>query len=204
MKKKVYLVRHAQSHPSRRLPTAQWPLSQKGTVQATQLTDLLAPLGIEQVFSSPYLRCLQTIRPFTNALGMTIEERHGLREIEIIQTLRDDFYDIWCRSWEDFDYALSGSESNRKAQERFLGAVQSVIDESAHETLGICAHGGVIGLLLNAVDADAGRQQAEALTNPDVIRVIVDGAHWTWDREFQLRGLLALASLHDETPINRE
>ena len=171
-------------------------------VQAIQLAELLAPLVIEQLYSSPYLRCVQTIGPFAETMSMKIEQRRGLHEREISKRLIEDFYAVWCESWEDFDFALPGCESNRQAQSRFLEAVRTVVRGSPYQTIGICAHGAVIGLLLHSIGNGVGREDAERLTNPDVIRVVIDGEHWNWDREFQLPGLLALTSRPDETPID--
>lgn len=202
MKKTIYFIRHAQSHPSRSLPTAQWPLSTSGMIQANQLVDVLKTLDIEQVFSSPYLRCLQTIGPFARCAGMPIEQRTDLREVEIIKTLRTDFSVIWQRAWEDFTFALPECESHGQAQNRFLRAVESVLLESSGETIAICAHGAVIGLLLHAIEPGSGRKQADALTNPDVLCVDVHGKDWTWNRTFQLPGLAQVVTHHAETPID--
>jgi len=147
---------------------------------------------------------MQTIEPFAEATSLKIEQRLGLHEREISKTLIKDFYAVWCRSWEDFDFSLPGCESNRQAQTRFLETVQSVTRECQSQTIGICAHGAVIGLLLNTRDAEVGREQAEALTNPDVLRVVVDGENWQWESEFQLSGLRAVSSLHDETTLDTD
>ena len=45
-------------------------------------------------------------------------------------------------------------------------------------------------------------EQADALTNPDVIRIDIDDDDWSWDREFQLPGLLEIVSRPQETPID--
>ena len=200
----LYLVRHAQSHPSRDLPTAKWPLSELGMIQANQLIDVLNPLGIDQVFSSPYLRCLQTIGPFARSAGLPIERRTDLREVDIINSLRTDFSDIWQRAWEDFSFALPDCESHGEAQKRFLAAVGSILLESSGKTIAICAHGAVIGLLLHAIEPHSGRQQADVLTNPDVLCVDIHGDNWTWDRAFKLPGLSQVVSHHTETPIDWE
>jgi 2,3-bisphosphoglycerate-dependent phosphoglycerate mutase len=204
MKKTIYFVRHAQSRPSHSLPTAQWPLSTNGMIQANQLVDVLPTLGIEQVFSSPYLRCLQTIGPFSQHAGLTVEQRDDLHEVEIIKELRSDFSEIWARAWKDFDFSLPECESHGHAQRRFLNATKSVLLESRASTIAICAHGAVIGLLLHAIEPGSGREQADALTNPDVLRIISDDEIWTWDRTFRLPGLSNIVSHHAETPIDWE
>ncbi|MFC2079207.1 histidine phosphatase family protein [Candidatus Bipolaricaulota bacterium] len=202
MKKTIYFVRHAQSAPSNSLPDSEWPLSRTGKEQSIKLAALLVPLGIERIVSSPYVRCLRTIEPFADAVGMKVEQRLGLHERRISKTLIEDFYSVWCQSWDDFDFALPGCESNHQAQQRFLEAVRVVIRECESQTIGICAHGAVIGLLLHAIADGAGREQAEALTNPDVLRVVVDGEAWNWDRSFQLPGLHFVSSHHADTPID--
>ena len=202
MKKTLYFIRHAQSRPSIRISDARWPLSERGLAQASQLPDLLKPLGIGQLFSSPYLRCMQTIGPFAKAVNLDIEQRQGLHERMISKTLIEDFIPIWHQSWDDFDFALPGCESNRQAQSRFLAAVREIVRESSAETVGICSHGAVMGLLIHALEDGTGREQADALTNPDVIRIDIDDDDWSWDREFQLPGLLEIVSRPQETPID--
>ena len=69
------------------------------------------------------------------------------------------------------------------------------------QTIGVCAHGNVIGLFLNHLDARNGRETAERLTNPDVLRLHTDGNAIVWERTFRLPGLLELATDPADTPI---
>jgi len=202
MRKTLYFIRHAQSYPSRRIPDAQWPLSERGLAQAAQLPELLIPLGIEQLFSSPYLRCIQTIGPFAKTVNLDIEQRKGLHERLISKMLIEDFTSVWHQSWVDFDFALPGCESNRQAQSQFLAAVREIVRESTAETVGICAHGAVMGLLLHTITDGSGRELTDALTNPDVIRIDIDNDVWNGNRQFQIPGLIEILSHHQETPID--
>ena len=65
--KTLYLIRHAQSLPIAQRGFAGWPLSEVGRAQAEELVELLGPLRIEQVFSSPFTRALNTAAPFREA-----------------------------------------------------------------------------------------------------------------------------------------
>lgn len=38
--KTLYLIRHAQSHPSSRVPEKEWPLSERGKYQAKELAPI--------------------------------------------------------------------------------------------------------------------------------------------------------------------
>jgi 2,3-bisphosphoglycerate-dependent phosphoglycerate mutase len=203
MDKTLYLIRHAQSHPQWSCPNSEWPLSAKGEKQAKALADLLTPLGIERIVSSPFLRCLQTIGPFAKKQSIEIDIEPDLRERLITLTIVEDFQDIWRRSWEDFDFALPGCESSTIAQRRFVQAVTSISERYSDNTIAICAHGNVIGLFLNSIDNAVGREQAEAFRNPDVIKIDVRAGTFSWDRYFSVVGLEKTATEHGETPVDK-
>lgn len=56
------------------------PLSQRGLRQANCLKDRLVNTNIKHIFCSPYIRCLQTVTPLAEALGIPIKVEHGLGE----------------------------------------------------------------------------------------------------------------------------
>ena len=200
MNNTIYLVRHAQSHPTKSRHYSDWPLSAKGRRQAEMLAGLLEDLDIQHIASSPFIRCLHTIDPFARRRSIDVEVVYDLRERLITKEIIDGFYDVWCRSWDDFEFALPGCESSADAQVRFVRAVSAIADRTTHQTA-VCSHGNVIGLLLNYIDSTAGRKEAEGLTNPDVVKVIMQNDTLVWDRSFRLDGLVQFATDHRETPF---
>jgi 2,3-bisphosphoglycerate-dependent phosphoglycerate mutase len=126
-----------------------------------------------------------------------------LRERLVAKTLVDGFYDIWCKSWQDFDFALPGCETSRQAQRRFLDVITRISDTKAGKVLVISTHGNVIGLFLNSIDSRVGRNEAEELLNPDVVRVVRNDGGFCWDRAFELPGLREIATSHQETPVEK-
>ncbi len=78
----IYLVRHGKAGSRRdwKGPDDERPLSKRGRRQAEGLVDLLTDVGLATVFSSPSLRCLQTVEPLAERLGVTVEARPELRE----------------------------------------------------------------------------------------------------------------------------
>jgi 2,3-bisphosphoglycerate-dependent phosphoglycerate mutase len=203
MKTTLFLIRHAQSHPSTELHHSEWPLSAVGRGQAARLAEMLGILKIEVVFSSPFIRCRQTIEPFVSRGGLALYVNEDLRERLVTKQIIDGFDKIWRRSWEDFDYTLPGCESSAAAQRRFVEAVQRIAESNRGRTIGISSHGAVIALFLNWIDAGVGIRDAEELTNPDVIKVEWDGEGYLWDRRFVLPGIETIATDHRETPIDR-
>ena len=78
----VFLVRHA--HAGDR---GDWqaddrlrPLTKKGSKQARAIADQLEPLGVRRLISSSYLRCVQTLEPLAERLGLEIEKDDRLAE----------------------------------------------------------------------------------------------------------------------------
>jgi 8-oxo-dGTP diphosphatase len=76
-----YLVRHAKAGSRERwtAPDRDRPLSPPGRVQADALAGLLGPTT-RTVISSPYVRCVETVAPLAEALGLRLEEDDRLAE----------------------------------------------------------------------------------------------------------------------------
>jgi 8-oxo-dGTP diphosphatase len=79
---RVYLVRHAHAgdRESFHGPDQARPLSEKGHRQAAGLVQQLQDADPGRVTSSPYLRCVQTVEPLAEALGLKVEEESSLAE----------------------------------------------------------------------------------------------------------------------------
>jgi 8-oxo-dGTP pyrophosphatase MutT (NUDIX family)/phosphohistidine phosphatase SixA len=78
----AFLIRHAKAGSR-----SEWseddrvrPLSKKGRAQAEGIARGLATLEVTRIISSPYVRCVQTVRPLALASGIPIEERDELAE----------------------------------------------------------------------------------------------------------------------------
>jgi len=56
------------------------PLDARGRRQAADLAELLRPLGVRRVVSSPYVRCMETVRPLAVALELQLEADDRLAE----------------------------------------------------------------------------------------------------------------------------
>lgn len=194
----LYLVRHAQSMPTKSRFFSEWPLSPTGARQAEQLAELLTPLGITRVFSSPFIRSVETAKPFTESNGLQITLVDELRE-RLITSVGPPSDEVWCKGWEDFDFSPQGCETSRAAQTRMCRAVHEIA-QTTEEVTAIFTHGNVIGLFLHSLASGFGRKETEALTNPDVLKIDRREGVLTWDRNFRPAGLDRLATAHGQTP----
>jgi 8-oxo-dGTP diphosphatase len=56
------------------------PLDARGRRQAAELVELLRPLEVRRVVSSPYVRCVETVEPLAAALRLPVEQDERLAE----------------------------------------------------------------------------------------------------------------------------
>jgi len=76
-----YLVRHAKAGSRERwtAPDRDRPLTEAGRVQAAALVAVIGR-AVRSVKSSQYKRCIETVQPLADALGLRVEEEPRLAE----------------------------------------------------------------------------------------------------------------------------
>lgn len=186
----IYLLRHAQTIPSNDISRAEWALSSTGKEQAEQLIDRLVPLGIDEVFSSPLRRAVETVVPFAGRLGLTIQTERAFGEQNACPNYMPpaEFQTLIAKYWQDVDFALEGAESLSQCQKRMLEGIRMV--EKAHKgkNILISSHGEAIGALLKAFDSEYGYDDWARMNMPDVFKLVFspDGtAQWDDDYKFE-------------------
>jgi 2,3-bisphosphoglycerate-dependent phosphoglycerate mutase len=146
----LVLVRHAQSAPDRALPERDWPLSELGRQQAANLTAALQELGVDALASSPFIRAVDTLRPYAEATGLPIAIDEDLRERSLGGWLTDiaEVEAAVRRMHADLDFRLEGGETGRACIARFDAALARVVEANPGRTIAVGSHGGVLGHLL--------------------------------------------------------
>jgi len=78
----ILLVRHASAGSRQRWKgkDRDRPLDKRGRRQATELVALLGGYPIGRIMSSPYRRCIESVQPLSELLGLPIEPREELAE----------------------------------------------------------------------------------------------------------------------------
>ena len=197
----LYLIRHAQARPLPEQPEPDWALSPVGERQARGLVPVLAGLGLQRLYSSPFRRCRETLAPFAAAAGLAVELDPGLRERRIAAQWVGDFREAWQRSWADFSFALEGGETSLVCRTRIAGAVAAIVARHPGETLGLASHGNALGLFLNVVEPAFGVAEASRMRTPELVRVTHADGRYAWDRAFAPGAAFdALATDFRETP----
>ena len=79
----VYVVRHGKAGHRETWAgddDTQRPLTKAGRRQAEALADRLAGAGVKTLLSSPYVRCVQSLEPLADRLGLPIKTDDRLAE----------------------------------------------------------------------------------------------------------------------------
>lgn len=161
--KQVFVVRHceAEGQPD------QAPLTQNGMIQAEHLSDFLSDFNIERIVSSPYLRAIQSAKPFSKRTNLNIEIDQRLMERVLSTNHLPDWYDKLKQTFVDYDLTFPGGESSRIAMKRMI-AVLNDIQANTYSRTVIFTHGNILALLLNYYNENFGFETWAKMTNPDV------------------------------------
>lgn len=167
----IYMVRHGDSL---RTGVDEWTrgLSPKGEEDALRVTECLKDEGIDVMYSSPYIRAVNTIADLADKLEQDIILVNDLREkvwMEGEQQLPDgELYQVLQKMYTDPDYALPGGESNRECQTRAVKALQDILRTHEGKKVAIGTHGMVMSLMMGYYDPEYGLDFLMQTTKPDI------------------------------------
>lgn len=160
----LWLIRHGESIGNRDKIYQghnDLPLSPTGYVQADLLAERLKALHLHRpfaaIYSSDLQRAMQTAKPISQAIGLTIQPQPALREIDVgewsgltFTDIQTRFPDEWTASYPvmDPDRVRGGGESYRQAQARTVQAIRSIAANHCGERVLVIFHGGVLQAVL--------------------------------------------------------
>ncbi|HFK1509197.1 MULTISPECIES: histidine phosphatase family protein [Bacillus cereus group] len=168
----IYFVRHA--HSTYTKEERERPLSEKGHLDAENVTHLLKDKHIDVVISSPYKRAIQTVQGIANTYHVSIEIEEDLRERLLSSEPVADFNDAIENVWEDWSFAHEGGESNDVAQRRAVICLQNILKKYEDKNIVIGTHGNIMVLLMNYFDSKYDLQFWKTLHMPDVYKLTFD------------------------------
>jgi 2,3-bisphosphoglycerate-dependent phosphoglycerate mutase len=148
----VYFIRHAQSDYTIKEDNIR-PLTTKGLEDTEKITETLKDKKITKIYSSPYLRTIDTVKDLTEKLKLDILVIEDFYERRVGEWV-ENFYEYARRQWEDFNYKLENGESLREVQERNISALHSVLKESNGMNIVIRTHGTALSTIINYYDTD--------------------------------------------------
>ncbi|HEB2431634.1 TPA: histidine phosphatase family protein [Bacillus cereus] len=168
----IYFVRHA--HSTYTKEERERPLSEKGYLDAENVTRLLKDKHIEVVISSPYKRAIQTVQGIANTYKLLIQTEEDLRERLLSTEPVSNFNDAMQNVWEDWSFAYEGGESNDVAQRRAVICMQNILKQYEGKNIVIGTHGNIMVLLMNYFNSKYDLEFWKTLHMPDVYQLNFD------------------------------
>jgi broad specificity phosphatase PhoE len=160
---KLYFVRHGESTAN-----VLWefsnngfkhPLTERGIEQAQTVAQELFGLEVEQIFSSPVIRAVQTAQILAESLHAPLEFTEALREwsVGIYEGTTDPLgwrlHDQVMEDWsvnQNYDSKMPGGESFHEIQARFTPFIEGLVRErgKSNENIILVGHGGLYHAIL--------------------------------------------------------
>jgi 2,3-bisphosphoglycerate-dependent phosphoglycerate mutase len=177
----VILVRHAQpvEFGTPGYADDDRPLSDAGRAAAEELAAEFDGYGLTAIYSSPYLRAVQTVHALAMRRGLKVQLIPDLRERRLSRAPLEDWRATLEQAWADADFAPPGGETGRDAQRRAVATLDLL--RSRHPDGGrlvLGSHGNLIGLILQALEPGVDFAFHMAMPNPAVYRLNHDGTRW--------------------------
>jgi 2,3-bisphosphoglycerate-dependent phosphoglycerate mutase len=173
---KVLLVRHASPvlPGTSGLDDHQRPLTPDGVRDAQSLADTLEDTQIHAVYSSPYARAIQTVKPFAQSRSLEVQTITDFREHALAGELLPDWRVSLELAWKDFDHRFPGGETMRETQARGWNALGKIRIEHPNGGVVIGGHGTIFSLLLNAIEPRVDCEFQLAMPMPAVYTISHD------------------------------
>jgi len=165
---RLYFVRHGESEANLLHEFSnsgrKHPLTEKGLTQARALAQTLAGLEgppVEQVYTSPVLRAVQTAQIVAESLGVPLEITEALREwnVGIFEgTDSPTGWELHRQVQEDWfvhrqlDHKMPGGESFLEIRDRFVPFIEKLVRQGRpDQAVVLVSHGGLYGAMLPAI-----------------------------------------------------
>lgn len=175
METTIYFVRHAQRDFSIKEDRIS-PLSDKGKKDSEAVREYLKDKEIDILYSSPYLRAVETLKPFSLYSGLDINPVEDFRERNIGGWV-EDFNAHSTKEWYDFSYKNENGESLYETQKRNISALKAVIQENTGKNIAIGTHGTALSTIINYYNPTFLQRDFKRIVDktPFIVKMIFEG-----------------------------
>jgi 2,3-bisphosphoglycerate-dependent phosphoglycerate mutase len=169
--KTIYFVRHCTADGQHK----DSPLTTVGMRQAHLLSVFLSEqnISVDKIISSPYLRAIESIKPYAEFVNKNIEIDQRLQERILSDEPIDDWMEVLEHSFNDHQYSLPGGESADDAIRRANTVLEPLYTNEHIKNIILVSHGNLLALLFQQFDKDFGFHQWKEMSNPDVFKLEV-------------------------------
>lgn len=163
--KQIYFIRH--SLKDRQIKKQDAPLSQEGQSLAELLPAVFSDIAVDTIYSSPYIRSIDTVKPIAESKGLPIiiKDSLGERKVGTSVTPVDNFAET---QWNDFDFKLENGESLNEVKIRLLAALDDCLKQEDHVMI-IGGHSTAFAVLFHTLThGKFGYQEYKKMPSPGI------------------------------------
>ncbi|QWH18789.1 histidine phosphatase family protein [Bacillus mycoides] len=170
----IYMVRHGES-PKLEGDERTRGLTEKGTLDAHKVTEILKTEGIDTFISSPYKRAMLTIEKSANFHEKEIVVYENLKECRFLsedKIISDkEVYPLVKKMFSNPDFTLIGGESYVDCQRRVVKILKEILIDFQGHKIVVGTHGLVMTLMMNHFDNQYGLEFLMNTSKPDVYKL---------------------------------
>lgn len=172
----IYFVRHAQCDNSVHDDLTR-PLTPKGMLDRTLVTNYLESKEISVVISSPYKRAYDTVAHFAEQNNLDVICIDKFKERRMADVWIDDFDAYARKQWADFTYTLNSGESLSNVQARNIEALREVLFTYPDKNIAVGTHGTALSTIVNYFDKSFAYENFAAIVSlmPWIVHFGFDG-----------------------------
>ncbi|MBO0428928.1 histidine phosphatase family protein [Vagococcus fluvialis] len=164
--KNIYFVRHSLRDFTIR-DDKSVPLTSDGKNLARKLVPFFLDKNIEKIYTSPYLRAVQTIEPVASELNIKPIQIEDLRERNVGKWV-ENFSEFSRNQWNDFDFKLENGESLNEVKNRMLATFDNILKEQDSNVI-ISGHGTSLAILFHEItEGKFGFREFNEMKMPDI------------------------------------
>ncbi|MCQ4725060.1 histidine phosphatase family protein [Anaerotignum faecicola] len=164
---KLYLIRHGETEWNKAKRFQGWTdieLSQEGRRQASLLGERFKKIDIDEIYSSPLKRAVETARPIADIKGLEIKTNENFKEINFGEWEGMTAKEISTKYGKSFDEFIKypengtfpGDISFAHVTERIKIGLRDVLDGKDDKNIAIVSHGGIVRLIIKYLMAFEG------------------------------------------------
>ena len=179
--KRIVLIRHGKAAMVGK--DHERVLDEDGIIQAKSLKAKLVSLGLKcsKIYSSPFNRAIQTIKPFSEInKDVIIEQKKELEEIHMPKDQNLSKHQIIEKMWSDENFKILDGVSHKDHFEKIKPFLSEIFQsfKSNKKDLVIISHGVLIGLILKFFfKIKFNFNDWKTMTMPDIYFLIFDDSN---------------------------
>lgn len=167
--KTIYLVRHAEPNFENHDDKSR-ELSFNGLIDRNNVTKYFENIEIEGIYTSPYKRAVDTIKPCSENKNLNIILVDDFRERAVGRWL-ENFDEFAQKQWSDFNYKIENGENLNEVQVRNIRALSDITNKKA---VIVSGHGTAISTIINFYFKKFGYDDFKKLKMPFIVKLKLD------------------------------